>query len=103
VSFLDRGSVILAALLLESVALALAGSAAGIALALCTPLLDFNTENFATGQEIAFHFTPNPGALLLSVGIAIAVDGLEHAPLVASCGSPTRGATSSAMIGPVTS
>lgn len=64
---------ILAALLLESMALALAGSAAGIALALCTPLLDFNTENFATGQEVAFHFTLNPGALLVSVALAVLV------------------------------
>ncbi len=64
---------IVAALLFESVALALAGGALGIALSLCTPLLDFNTANFATGQEIAFHFTPNPGAALLSLGVAMAV------------------------------
>jgi len=64
---------IVAALLLESITLALAGSAAGIGLALCTPWLDFNTENFATGQEIAFHFTPNPGALLVSLGLSVAV------------------------------
>jgi len=64
---------IVAALVLESVTLALAGSAFGIVLAFCTPLLDFNTENFATGQEVAFHFVLNPGALSISVGLAIAV------------------------------
>lgn len=64
---------ILAALLFESVTLALAGGALGIALALCTPRFDFNTVNFATNQEVAFHFTPNPGALMISVGVALVV------------------------------
>jgi putative ABC transport system permease protein len=64
---------ILAAFLLESVALALGGSALGVALALLTPLLDFTTVNFATGTDVAFRFQPEPRALLIAVAVAIGV------------------------------
>jgi putative ABC transport system permease protein len=64
---------ILVSFLAESIALSLAGGALGVALALLTPLLDFNTVNFATGQDVAFHFSPSPSALLIAVGVAAAV------------------------------
>lgn len=64
---------ILAAVLLESVALALAGGAAGIGLALLTPWLDFHIVNFATNQEMAFRFRPTPAALLGSLAAAALV------------------------------
>lgn len=64
---------ILAAFLLESVALALAGSVLGVALAMLTPLLDFKTVNFATGTDVAFEFLPDPRALLIAVAVAVAV------------------------------
>lgn len=64
---------ILAAFLAESIALSLAGGAAGVGLALLTPLLDFNTVNFATGQDVSFHFRPELGTLLTSIGVAAGV------------------------------
>ncbi len=42
-------------------------------MALPTPLLDFNTVNFATGQDVSFHFRPEVGALLTSIGVAAGV------------------------------
>jgi len=69
--FLRRS--ILAGILLESLALALAGGAVGLALALLTPWLDFHTVNMATNQEVAFHFRPSPSALLLSLASAVLV------------------------------
>jgi putative ABC transport system permease protein len=36
-----------------------------------TPLLDFDTLNGATGQNVAFHFTPE--LLLAALGIALVV------------------------------
>jgi putative ABC transport system permease protein len=68
-----RRRSILAAFLLESLALALAGSALGVGLALLTPLLDFNAVNFATDQEVAFRFRPDLGFLLGSVAGAAVV------------------------------
>jgi putative ABC transport system permease protein len=64
---------ILAAFLAESIALSLAGGAIGIGVALLTPLLDFNTVNFATGQDVAFHFRPQLATLLGSLGVAAVV------------------------------
>lgn len=64
---------ILAAFLLESVALAMAGSVIGVALAMLTPLLDFTTVNFATGTDVAFEFLPDPRALLTAVAVAVVV------------------------------
>lgn len=68
-----RRRSILATFLAEAVALSLAGGALGIGLALLTPLLDFNMVNFATNQEVAFHFKPDLTALLLSLGLATIV------------------------------
>jgi putative ABC transport system permease protein len=70
---------ILFAFLAESIALSLAGGLFGIALALLTPWLDFNTVNFATGQDVAFHFRPEAYALLTSVAVAAAVGVLGGA------------------------
>lgn len=64
---------ILLAFLLESIALALAGGAIGVALALLTPLLDFTTVNFATGTDVSFRFVPDAGALLTAVAVAAGV------------------------------
>lgn len=64
---------ILTAFLVESIALSLAGGAAGIAAAMLTPLLDFDTVNFATGQDCSFHFRPELDTLLLALGVAALV------------------------------
>jgi putative ABC transport system permease protein len=58
---------ILSAFLLESVALSMAGAAAGATLSFLTPLLEFTTVNFATQQEVVFHFTPGAEILLGSI------------------------------------
>lgn len=63
-----RGRVLLA-LLVESGALALAGGALGLVLALCTQFLHFSTVNWATGQELVFRFLPAPRALGLALGV----------------------------------
>lgn len=68
-----RRASILFAFLVESVALALAGSVMGVALAMLTPLLDFTTVNFATGTDVAFQFRPDARALLVAVAVALAV------------------------------
>jgi putative ABC transport system permease protein len=64
---------IMVAFLAESIALSLAGGAVGVALAMLTPLFDFNTVNFSTGQDVAFHFLPSLPALLTAVGVAAVV------------------------------
>lgn len=64
---------IVCAFLAEAVALSLAGGALGTALALLTPWLDFNTVNFATGQDVAFHFRPELATLLRAFAGAVAV------------------------------
>jgi putative ABC transport system permease protein len=64
---------ILAAFLSESVALALAGGGAGVGLSLLTVWLDFTTINFATGQDVVFHFEPDVVVLLGAAGIALLV------------------------------
>jgi putative ABC transport system permease protein len=58
---------ILSAFLLESVALSVSGAAAGATVSLLTPLLEFATVNFATQQEVVFHFTPGAEILLGAV------------------------------------
>jgi putative ABC transport system permease protein len=68
-----RRRSILVAFLAESLALAIAGSAVGVALAMLTPLLDFTTVNFATGTDVSFHFRPDPGALLVAIAVALGV------------------------------
>lgn len=64
---------IIAAFLAESVALALVGGACGVGLALLTPLLDFHTVNFATGQDVAFHFRPDLQVIATAFGAAAGV------------------------------
>jgi putative ABC transport system permease protein len=64
---------ILTAFLAESIALSLAGGVLGTGLALLTPWLDFNSVNFATGQDVSFRFQPSADALLTSVGVAALV------------------------------
>jgi putative ABC transport system permease protein len=64
---------ILAAFLAESVALSLGGGTVGVGLALLTPLLDFTTVNFSTGQDVAFHFAPDTEVLLGAVGMGLGV------------------------------
>jgi putative ABC transport system permease protein len=58
-----RASHVLLAFLIESGALALAGAASGVLLALLTPFFDFATTNMATGQAVTFRFQPTLAAL----------------------------------------
>jgi putative ABC transport system permease protein len=44
-----------------------------MACALFTPLLDFHLINFATGQDVTFHFHPDLDTLIRSVLVALAV------------------------------
>lgn len=64
---------IIAAFLTESVALAMVGGACGTGLALLTPLLDFHTVNFATGQDVAFHFRPDLKVIATALAAAAGV------------------------------
>jgi putative ABC transport system permease protein len=64
---------ILTAFLAESIVLSLAGGAIGVALAMLTPFLDFNSVNFATGQDVSFHFQPALDTLLIAVGVSALV------------------------------
>jgi putative ABC transport system permease protein len=68
-----RRRSILAAFLAESVVLSLTGGAAGMACALLTPLLDFHLVNFATGQDVTFHFHPDLDTLLRALLVATSV------------------------------
>jgi putative ABC transport system permease protein len=67
---------ILTAFVVESLALGLGGALCGAALSLITPLLDFHCINFATGQELAFRFTPTVRDLVIAVAAGAAVGGL---------------------------
>ncbi len=71
---------ILAAFLLESVVLSVAGAALGIVLSLVTPWLDFKTVNFATGQYVTFHFRADLNTALLAVAVAAGVGLLGGMP-----------------------
>lgn len=68
-----RRRSILAAFLLESVVLSLAGGAFGMGCALLTPLLDFQLVNFATGQDVTFHFHPDLDTLWRALAVATGV------------------------------
>jgi putative ABC transport system permease protein len=83
---------ILAAFLLESVALSMAGALGGVGLALLTPLLDFSTTNFATAQDVAFRFTPSFEILLVAVALGALLGVLAGAlPAIGAARmSPTR-------------
>jgi putative ABC transport system permease protein len=71
-----RGQVLLA-VLLESLAVAALGGAAGVVLALLTQLVHFSTINWATGQELVFRFLPSSAILAgaLSAGVVVGVIG----------------------------
>jgi ABC-type antimicrobial peptide transport system permease subunit len=43
---------------------------------LLTPFLDFNCMNFATRQEVAFHFVPRLGDLVLAIAAGAVIGGL---------------------------
>lgn len=64
---------ILAAFLLESLGIAFAGAALGVASSMLTPLLDFRTMNFATNQEVNFRFEPELGVLVIAGAVALVV------------------------------
>jgi putative ABC transport system permease protein len=68
---------ILWAVLLEAAALAVFGGGLGIVAAMLTPLLNFSTVNWATGQQLAFHFTPSAQVLVSSflAGTAVGLLG----------------------------
>jgi ABC-type antimicrobial peptide transport system permease subunit len=67
---------ILAAFLAESIALSLTGGAIGVAAAMLTPFLEFNSVNFATGQDVSFHFQPAIDSLLIALGVSALVGTL---------------------------
>lgn len=66
-----RAEVVLV-VLLESTLLAVAGGVLGSLLALLTPLFDFTAMNYATGQQLVFHFMPD----VLVLGRALASGAL---------------------------
>ena len=68
-----RRRSILSAFLVESVALSLVGGAVGLGCALLTPLLDFQLVNFATGQDVTFHFHPDLDTLWRALAVATGV------------------------------
>jgi putative ABC transport system permease protein len=73
----ERGPILLA-FLLESVGVALGGTAVGLLLALCTPLAEFAVGNSAAwGIEVRFRFVPSPTILGASalVGVLLGVAG----------------------------
>lgn len=67
-----RGSI-LAAFLIESIGLSLAGAAIGVGMSMVTPLFDFSTTNITTNQEVSFRFQPEPSILLIAVGVALVI------------------------------
>jgi putative ABC transport system permease protein len=68
----SAGSV-LATFLIEALALSLAGGGLGTALAALTPLIDFSTTNFGTGNEIRFPFEPRLGILVSAIAAGTVV------------------------------
>jgi ABC-type antimicrobial peptide transport system permease subunit len=66
---------ILAAFILESIAIAVIGTAIGIVLALPLNFVSTGTSNFATFSEIAFNFRVTPdlmiSALIFGAGIGL--------------------------------
>ena len=64
---------ILAAFLLESVGLSIAGALIGVSLSMLTPLLDFSTTNISTNQEVTFGFQPQPTVALIAAAVALVV------------------------------
>jgi len=87
-----RGHVLLAAFILETGAVALAGAAAGGLVASLTVFTDFSTNNFATGQELTFCFEPSFLILAGSVlaGTLVGVIGGFIPALSAARTNPVR-------------
>jgi putative ABC transport system permease protein len=83
---------ILGAVLLEASALALCGGALGIALSLLTPLLNFSTVNWATGQQLAFRFAPSVKVLAdaFLAGTAVGLLGGVFPALQAASVDPAK-------------
>jgi ABC-type antimicrobial peptide transport system permease subunit len=54
---------VLGAIVFDATALSLFGSLVGVALALCTQLIEFSTMNWGTGQTLVFPFLPSLGIL----------------------------------------
>lgn len=72
-----KRSHIMAAILLEACALAMLGAAAGVVLALLTSFMELATYNAMTGAQIALHFEPTAGILVVSIlaGTAVGLIG----------------------------
>jgi ABC-type antimicrobial peptide transport system permease subunit len=68
-----RRRAILLAFLGESLTLALAGGAVGLAAAGFMQAVDVSTTNFATFAELAFRFTLTPAIALQALGFALAM------------------------------
>jgi len=66
-----RRRSVLAAFLVESVALSLIGGAAGIGLAMLTSFIRISTVNFGTFSELAFGFSPTPEIILSSMMFSV--------------------------------
>ena len=66
-----RGRSVLAAVVLESALLGLAGGLLGALLAFLMRWVRITTVNFQTFSEIRFGFTPTPGILLAAVGFGL--------------------------------
>jgi putative ABC transport system permease protein len=69
-------STILFSFVVESAALGFGGALIGAAVCLLTPLLDFRCLNFATGQEVAFRFTPSFANLGFAIVAGTAVGAI---------------------------
>lgn len=67
---------IMTAFVLESLVLSLLGAALGAGLSALTPLIEFSTTNWGTGNEIEFPFEARPSILLNAVSVGVAVGAL---------------------------
>jgi putative ABC transport system permease protein len=68
--------LILFSFVVESAALGFGGALVGAAVSLIMPLIEFRCMNFATGQEVAFHFAPNVTSLSLAILAGTAVGAI---------------------------
>jgi len=67
---------ILFSFVVEAAALGSAGALIGAAVSLLTSLIEFRCINFATGQEVAFRFTPSVSGLAFAVLAGTAVGAI---------------------------
>ncbi len=68
--------LILFSFVVESAALGFGGALIGASVSLLMPLIEFRCMNFATGQEVAFHFAPNVTSLSLAILAGTAVGAI---------------------------